>query len=1141
LFFIKGLEFYKNMSFVHLHTHTEYSLLDGASPIKKLVERAKALNMPALAITDHGYMYGVVNFYKECNAQGIKPIIGCETYVAPRSRHNKDGKQDAANYHLVLLVKNETGYRNLIKLISLASLEGFYYRPRVDWEILQKYHEGLICLSACVAGQVAALCIENRYAEAKETAKRYKELFGDDYYLEIQNHGLSEQKTANAGILKISAELNIPVVVTNDVHYVNYGEAQIQDTLMCISQGKILGDTDRLKFLSDQMYLKSAEEMLSVFPAGETYLQNTLAIAEKVNYEFDFSKTYLPNFDVPEGETVDSYLEKLTWQGIVNYYGENYAPAIKQRAEYELTVIKKMGFSAYFLIVSDFINWAKNNSIAVGPGRGSAAGSIVSYALKITELDPLKYNLLFERFLNPERISMPDIDIDFCIRRRNEVIDYVRNKYGHDNVSQIITFGTMAARGVVRDVGRVMNIPLPEVDKVAKMIPAAPDMTIERALTENPELRALYEGNSSVKEHIDRSIQLEGYSRNTGMHAAGVVISGLPLMEIVPLKLSEGAIVTQYVMTELEELGLLKMDFLGLRNLTMINDCLELIKRNRGTEVKLNAIPLDDYKAFEIFKRGDTIGVFQCESRGMRGMIKRIQPNTFEDIIAILALYRPGPLNSGMVDQFIERKHGRVKVTYDFAELEPIKGTYGIILYQEQVMQIASVIGGFSMSQADALRKAMGKKKKDIMAKMREDFVHGAIKKGHQKKAAEKIYDACAEFAEYGFNKSHSAAYAVISYQTAWLKANYPLEFFAALLSSVAGNTDKIIEYIAECNRIGIEVLPPSVNESEMEFTAINACIRFGLSAIKNLGANTIEALVQERNKNGIFKSFADLCSRIDVKALNKRTLEAMAKSGALDCFGRRRAVVENYQNIFDRVIRDKKEMANGQVSLFAGLQGDTAVSIKDDWPDIVEYLPEEKLRMEREFLGLYISDHPLRHVDIDFDSYDGDFTIDLAEKKEGSSVRLIGMFHQIRKILTKSEKFMAVGQLEDLRGSIPVVCFPRNYEDCKEQMVEDMIAVVQGTVSTNRDELQVVITSVKPLTIAKNSQSFHIDLDIIKDNNLLRDIKETLKLFRGSTPVVLHTTNAAINVHSDFWVRPEKELGEKIDVLIGAGKHWLG
>lgn len=1130
------------MSFVHLHTHTEYSLLDGASPIKKLIERAKALNMSSLAITDHGYMYGAVNFYKECKAQGIKPIIGCETYVAPRSRHNKDGKQDAVNYHLILLAKNETGYRNLIKLVSLASLEGFYYRPRIDWEILEKYHEGLICLSACVAGQVAVMILENRYHEAREIAQKYKALFGEDYYLEIQDHGLSEQRIVNAAILKLSNELNIPVVATNDVHYVNYGEAQLQDTLMCISQGKILGDADRLKFLSDQMYLKSAEEMLSTFPGGEVYLQNTVAVAEKINYDFDFSKTYLPDFQVPSGETVDSYLEKLTWEGIAKNYGENFGPAIKQRTEYELGVIKKMGFSAYFLIVSDFINWAKNNGIAVGPGRGSAAGSIVSYALKITELDPIRYNLLFERFLNPERISMPDIDIDFCIRRRNEVIDYVRNKYGQDNVSQIITFGTMAARGVVRDVGRVMNIPLPEVDKVAKMIPAAPDMTIERALTENPELRTLYESNRAVKEHIDRSIQLEGYSRNTGMHAAGVVISGLPLMEIVPLKLSEGAIVTQYVMTELEELGLLKMDFLGLRNLTMINDCLELIRKNRGIEVKIDSIPLDDPKTFEIFRRGDTIGVFQCESRGMRGMIKRIQPTTFEDIIAILALYRPGPLNSGMVDQFIERKHGRVKVTYDFAELEPyLKGTYGIILYQEQVMQIASVIGGFTMSQADALRKAMGKKKKDIMAKMREDFVQGAIKKGHQKKAAEKIYDTCAEFAEYGFNKSHSAAYAVISYQTAWLKANYPLEFFAALLSSVAGNTDKIIEYIAECSRIGIEVLPPSVNESDMEFTAINACIRFGLSAIKNLGANTIEALVAERNKNGVFKTFADLCSRIDVKALNKRTLEAMAKSGALDCFGRRRAVVENFQTVFDRVVRTKKEMANGQVSLFAGTQEDTNVVFKDDWPDVVEYLPEEKLRMEREFLGLYISDHPLRHVDIDFDSYDGEFTTDLPEKKEGTNVRLIGMFHQVRKILTKSEKFMAVGQLEDLRGTVPLVCFPRNYEECKDHFVEDMLATVQGTVSTNRDELQVVVTSVKPLTIAKNTQALHIDLDLVQDNSVLQDIKETLKMFRGSTPVVIHTARANINVHSDFWVRPEKELSDKINVLIGAGKHWLG
>lgn len=1128
------------MSFVHLHVHTEYSLLDGASQIKKLVSRAKELGMQSLAITDHGYMFGALSFYKECKAQGIKPIVGCETYVAPRSRHQKEGKQDAANYHLILLVKNEVGYKNLIKLISLASLEGFYYKPRIDWELLAKYHEGLICLSSCVAGQVPVLLLENRYHEAKEVAQKFLNLFGEDYYLEVQNHGMPEQKICQAGLIKLGQELKIPLVATNDVHYVNYGEASMQDTLMCISQGKILSDVDRLKFISDQMYLKSAEEMLKALPGGEEYLENTIKISEKINYDFDFSKTYLPKFDVPEGETIDNYLEKTAWAGIEKLYGKNYSPAVKQRTEFELSVIKKMGFASYFLIVADFINWAKNQGIAVGPGRGSAAGSIVSYALNITTLDPIRYNLLFERFLNPERISMPDIDIDFCIRRRNEVIEYVRNKYGKDNVAQIITFGTMAARAVVRDVGRVMNIPLPEVDKVAKMIPAAPDMTIEKAMIENPELKALFENNNEVRDHLERSIKLEGYFRNTGTHAAGVVISALPLMEIVPLKLSEGAIVTQYVMTELEELGLLKMDFLGLRNLTMINDCLELIKKNRGQDIKIDAIPLDDYKTFEIFKRGDTIGVFQCESRGMRSMIKRIQPTNFEDIIAILALYRPGPLNSGMVDQFIERKHGRVKVTYEFPELEPyLKSTYGIILYQEQVMQIAAVIGGFSMSQADALRKAMGKKNRELMKKMRDDFVDGAIKKGYQKKAAEKIYDTCAEFAEYGFNKSHSAAYAVISYQTAWLKANYPLEFFAALLSSVAGNTDKIIGYIAECNRIGIEVLPPSVNESEKEFTAANARILFGLSAVKNLGANTIELMVQERNKNGIYKSFSDLCSRIDIKALNKRSLESLAKSGALDCFGRRRAIVENFQFVVDKISRSKKEQANGQTSLFSGFDN-VVFSTNDDWPDVVEYLPEEKLRMERELLGLYITDHPLRHIDIDFENYDGDYTTDLPEKKEGTPVRLIAMFNQVRKIFTKSEKYMAAGHLEDLRGTVPFVCFPRNYEECKEYLVEDMIATVQGTVSVSRDELQIVITSVKPLTVNKKSQALHIDLALVQDNKLLNDVKETLKMYRGSTPVILHTAQSSINTHSDFWVRPEKELSEKIDVLIGAGRHWL-
>jgi DNA polymerase-3 subunit alpha len=1129
------------MSFVHLHTHTEYSLLDGASTIKDLVAKCKEQGFPAAAITDHGVMYGVYAFYKECMANGIKPIIGCECYVAPRSRTKKEGKQDAANYHLILLVKNDVGYRNLIKLVSLASIEGFYHRPRIDWDILTQYHEGLICLSACVAGEVSEFLIQNRYPEAKATALKFQQLFGEDYYLEIQDHGLSEQTKANEGLRQLSKELGIPLVATNDSHYTNDGDASLQDTLMCISQGKILTDEKRLKFLSDQMFYKNREQMQATFPDNPEACDVTLSIADKINFHFD-KRSYLPKFEVPEGEDEVSYLTKLVWQEIEKKYGIPLSDAVRQRTEYELGVITKTGFAGYFLIVSDFIRWAKNQGIAVGPGRGSAAGSIVSYALDITTLDPLRYNLLFERFLNPERISMPDIDIDFCIRRRGEVIEYVRQKYGKDNVAQIITFGTMAARGVVRDVGRVMNIPLPEVDKLAKMIPASPDMTIEKALKENPELRALYENNPRIKDHLDRARKLEGFSRNSGTHAAGVVISQVPLMEIVPLQLVEGSIITQFTMTELEELGLLKMDFLGLRNLTMMQDCVTLIEKNHKIKLDLEKIPLDDQKTFDVYRQGDTAGIFQCESKGMRAMIKKIKPTCFEDIIAILALYRPGPLNSGMVDQFIERKHGRLKVTYEFPQLEPyLKDTYGLILYQEQVMQIASVIGGFSMSQADVLRKAMGKKKADIMAKMKEEFIKGALQLKFDKKKSEEIYDTCAKFAEYGFNKSHSAAYAIISYRTAWLKANYPMEFMAALLSSISGDEDKVIEYINECNRIGIEVLPPSINESDKEFTPVHGSIRFGLNAIKNVGGNAVESVVAERNAHGEYTSFSDFCSRNDLKVLNKKTLESLVRAGAMDFFGKRRAIFEGFPLIIEQIARQKREKENGQESLFAGMAIETNVTTQDTWPDVPEYLPEEKLKMEKELLGLYVTDHPLKHKGIDIEARANTFTAEVADRAEGTEVMLAGMFKSVRKILTKTQKYMAVAEFEDLRGTIPVVCFPRDYEKTQEFLVDDMIAVIKGKVSVSRDEPQIVISTIEPLVFENQRQSFIIDLEAVESPKVLEELRDVLKMFRGATPVILHTARTDISLDSDLWVRPEPELRQKIDAIIGSGRSWLG
>ncbi|MDR2431569.1 MAG: DNA polymerase III subunit alpha [Candidatus Margulisbacteria bacterium] len=1134
------------MSFVHLHTHTEYSLLDGASKVKDIVNKAREYGFPAAAITDHGMMHGVYAFYKECAATkgAVNPILGCEVYCAPRSRHKKEGKQDMANYHLILLVKNQTGYKNLIRMVSLASIEGFYNRPRIDWELLEKHRDGLICLSACVAGQVPELILENRYPEAKELAQKFQNLFGADYYIEVQDHGLPEQKKALEGLRRLAAELNIPIAATNDSHYTNSDEAQVQDTLMCVAQNKTLSDTNRLKFLSDQVYYKNLEEMRAVFPDNPEYLENTLRIAEKIDYA-DVAKlfkkrNYVPEFPVPKGQTEESCLRELVEQGIKKRYGENISAAIKERYEYELGVIAKTGFCGYFLIVSDFIRWAKQNDIAVGPGRGSAAGSIVSYALDITTLDPLKYNLLFERFLNPERISMPDIDIDFCIRRRGEVIDYVRQKYGAGNVAQIVTFGTMAARGVVRDVGRVMNIPLQEVDRLAKMIPVAPDMTLAKALAENPELKAAYENNPHIREHLSRAMKLEGLSRNTGMHAAGVVISAVPLIEIIPLLNTDGNILTQFTMTEIEEMGLLKMDFLGLRNLTMINDCLDFIQKNHGARPDLEKIPQDDHKTFELFRLGETSGIFQCESKGMRAMIKRIQPTRFEDIIAVLALYRPGPLNSGMVDSFIRRKHGKEKIQYDFAELEPyLSDTYGLIVYQEQVMQIATVIGGFTMSQADTLRKAMGKKKKDIMQKMREDFVRGAVAKNFQKKAAENIYDLCAQFAEYGFNKSHAAAYAVISYRTAWLKANYPLEFMAALLSSVGGDEDKTIEYINECSRIGISVLPPSVNESDNDFTPINGAVRFGLKAVKNFGESAAEAIVQTRAAGGVFVSFTDMCARLDTKILNKKSIEALIYAGALDSFGKRRAIFEGYAAIVEKVARQKKEMASGQEALFGSLSFDLLKTGADVWPETPEYLPAEKLRMEKETLGIFVSDHPLKHLG-ELKNLSETTTTEIREKPLDNEVKIVGILKKVRKILTRTNKYMAVAELEDLEGNIPLVCFPRDFEKCQENFNNDIIALISGKTGASRDEHQIVVSEVQPLDIAEQKQAFYIDLEAVEDKNTLEELKNVIKLFRGGTPVVLHTLNADISLDADLWITPAPEFKQRVDALIGGGRSWM-
>jgi len=846
--------------FAHLHVHTNYSLLDGACEIDKLAKRLSELGMKSCAITDHGAMYGVIEFYKKMRAYGIKPIIGAEVYMAERTMHDKETGIDEEQYHLVLLAKDNNGYKNLMKLVSLGFMEGFYYKPRVDMDVLSKYSEGLIALSACLAGKIPSLLLKGNFEEAKQTALKFNSIFGqDNFFIEVQDHGLLEQRKIMNDLIRLSKETGIPLVATNDVHYIQKEDALAQDVLMCIQTGKTLDDENRMKFESSEFYLKSPEEMEQLFSYIPEALENTLRIAERCNVTLEFGKVHLPSFKVPEGLSEDEYLRQLCYKGARERFPV-ITDEIRQRLDYELETIKEMGYSSYFLIVWDFINYARQNGIMVGPGRGSAAGSLVAYCLYITNIDPLKYNLLFERFLNPERISMPDIDVDFCYERRQEVIDYVVQKYGQDRVAQIVTFGTMAARAAIRDVGRVMGYPYGEVDRIAKMVPSELGITIESALALNPELKKLYDENERVRRLIDIAKDLEGFPRHASTHAAGVVISKDPIVEHVPLhKLGDSNVATQYTMTALEELGLLKMDFLGLRTLTVIRDAINIIRRTKNVEINLDKLPLDDKKVYELLSQGNTAGVFQLESTGMRNLLMELKPEVFQDIVAIIGLYRPGPLGSGAADDFIRSKNGLKPIKYLHPKLEPILSeTYGIILYQEQAMKIAQELAGFSLGQADILRKAMGKKKQDVMAAQRESFINGCVNNGIDKTTAAKIFDEISYFAGYGFNKAHTAAYAVIAYQTAYLKAHFPVEYMAALLTSVTDNSDKVAYYINECRHLGIEVLPPDINESYETFTVVSDKIRFGLTAVKNVGLNVAKAIIQTRKSKGKFTSFTD-------------------------------------------------------------------------------------------------------------------------------------------------------------------------------------------------------------------------------------------------------------------------------------------
>ena len=1064
------------MSFAHLHVHTEYSLLDGSNKIKEYVARVKELGMNSAAITDHGVMFGCIDFYKAAKEAGIKPILGCEVYVAPGSRFDRETvKGEERYYHLVLLAENDLGYSNLTKIVSKGYVDGFYYKPRVDMEILQQYHEGIIALSACLAGEVPRYLVRNFYEEGKKAALRYQEIFGKgNFFLELQDHGIPEQRLVNQQLMRMSQETGIELVATNDVHYTYDSDADSHDILLCIQTGKKVSDEDRMRYEGGQYYVKSEEEMRSLFPYALQALENTQKIADRCEVNIEFGVTKLPRFDVPEGYTAWEYLNKLCREGLERLY-DPVTEELKERLGYELNTIRTMGYVDYFLIVWDFIKFARDHEIMVGPGRGSAAGSLVSYTLGITQLDPMRYQLLFERFLNPERVTMPDIDVDFCFERRQEVIDYVTRKYGKDRVVQIVTFGTLAARGVIRDVGRVLDMPYAQVDSIAKMIPTELNITIDKALTMNHELKELYESDDEVHYLIDMSRRLEGLPRHTSMHAAGVVISQKPVDEYVPLsRASDGTLVTQFTMTTLEELGLLKMDFLGLRTLTVIQNAVHLAERSSGQKIDISAIDYNDPKVLEMIGSGKTEGVFQLESGGMKNFMKELKPKSLEDIIAGISLYRPGPMD--FIPQYIKGKNHPETVTYDTPLLKPIlEQTYGCIVYQEQVMQIVQALAGYSLGRADLLRRAMSKKKAAVMEKERESFVYGnpedgvpgCVNNGISEKIANKIYDEMIDFAKYAFNKSHAAAYAVVSYQTAWLKYYHPVEFMAALMTSCIDNPGKVAEYILNSRQMGISILPPDVNQSEGIFTVEGKSIRYGMSAIKGIGKPVMEAVTREREENGPFVSLQDFAGRMTGKEINKKTVENFIKSGAFDSLGAtRKQMMQIYISVLDAAAQERKNSLTGQMSLFDFVDAETKHSYEIPLPNVGEYGKEEKLAFEKEVLGIYISGHPLEEQEECWRKNITAVTTDFLPDEEtgfpkvvdGAKVIVGGMITDKKIKYTKNNKTMAFLTLEDLLGTLEIVVFPRDYERNAALMQEDAKVFIQGRVSAEDDKASKLI-----------------------------------------------------------------------------------
>ena len=1130
-------------NFVHLHIHSEYSLLDGANRIKDIPVRAKELGMDSIALTDHGVMYGVIDFYKACKKEGIKPIIGCEVYVANRTRFDKEAGLDYNN-HLILLAKNNEGYKNLTKLVSMGFTDGFYYKPRIDKEILQKHHEGLIALSACLAGEVNQAILKDDMEKAKEVAIWFKNVFGEDYYLEIQNNGIREQALANQKLIELSKELNIPLVATNDAHYLKKEDAYNHEVLLCIQTGKKMKDEDRMRFETEELYIKSSEEMNDYFSNVPEAIENTVKIANKCNVEFEFGHTILPNYDVPEEfETHYDYLKKLCEDGIKKRYGENPGEEILKRAEYELDVINKMGYVDYYLIVWDYINFAKSNGIPVGPGRGSGAGSILAYAIGITDIDPIKYNLLFERFLNPERVSMPDFDVDFCYEKRQDVIDYVCRKYGNDHVSQIITFGTMSARMVIRDVARVLDVPYADADKLAKMIPNELHITIKKALEQNRELNQIYETNPETKNLLDIAMALEGMPRQASTHACGIVITKAPVVDYVPLyvNMKDGAISTQYIMTTLEELGLLKMDFLGLRTLTVIQDAIDLVKKHRGIDVKFDE-DMNDQNVYKLWARGESVGIFQFESQGMTNFMKELKPDSLEDIIAGVSLYRPGPMDQ--IPRYIKNKLNPEHAEYTHPSLEPILNvTYGCMVYQEQVMQIVRDLAGYSLGRADIVRRAMGKKKLDVMAKEREYFIHGkldekgnveipgCIRNGIDEASANKIFDEMAEFAKYAFNKSHAAAYAVVSYETAYLKAYYPEEFMAATLNSFLGNLDKVPAYIDECKRLNIDILKPDINKSFTKFTVDNGKIRFGLGSIKNVGIAAVDAIVAERINNGEFKSFTDFCERMQNEAVNKKCIESLIKAGAFDEFPETRStLMASFENIIDTISDSSRKMLKGQVTMFdLNPEDEKTNDMKYSFTTLKEYTKKELLSMEKEMLGLYISGHPLEGIREELEQNtnintlkmrkqqveEGVEAVDIVEGyKDGQMVKIAGIISSVKKKYTKNNKIMAFVTIEDLYGQAEIIVFESTYMDASNILLNDKVVLIEGRLSIREDEDTKIVANKITEFGEHKSNSLIIDITNLEEETK-KKLRGAIKFFSGDR------NNMAISVKENEEIKP--------------------